>query len=290
MFKHIAIVGLGVMGGTFAKTLHHIFPHQFISAIDTNQDSINQALKDGVIVKGEQTNESILQEADLVIFTLYPHQLKPFMEENQSHFKSGALLTDVTGVKQKIIEEITPLIPKDVSFLFGHPMAGRESQGYAFGSETIFTNANYLLAETDTFDPLLLNEYIQLIKDLGFSKITWTTPHEHDASIAYTSQLPHVIAVSLINASLQPEKFLNFTGDSFKELTRIAKINGPLWQELFFHNKEELLKRIEEFEKELGILKQAIKTEDSAILLHKLEEAKNRRIAFEEGRKLNANH
>lgn len=286
MFKNIAIVGLGVMGGSFAKTLHHVFPNLPIAAIETNENSLNEALKEGVIFKGEKVNQTILQQADLVIFTLYPHQLKPFMEENQGNFKSGALLTDVTGVKQKIIEGILPLIPKNVSFLFGHPMAGRESQGYAFGSESIFTNANYLFVETNTFDPILVEEYLQLVKDLGFSKITWTTPLEHDSSIAYTSQLPHVIAVSLINASRHPEKFMNYTGDSFKELTRIAKINGPLWEELFFNNKEELLKRIHEFEKELDILKNAITNEDSPLLLEKLGEAKTRRLAFEKGRKL----
>ncbi len=286
MFKNIAIVGLGVIGGSFAKNLHHTFPEIIVNGIETNPASLNQALIDGVITKGEEKNQSILQQADLVIFTLYPHQIKNFIQQNQHFFKKGALLTDVTGVKEKIIEDISPIIPKDCSFLFGHPMAGRESQGYAFGSKDIFKQANYLLIETATFAPSLADTFSQLLKGMGFKTITWTTPKFHDEAIAYTSQLPHVLAVSLINSSSHPESFTPYTGDSFKELTRIAKINGPLWQELFFSNKASLLDKIEGFEKELAILKDALKNEDSPLLLEKLQEAKTRRLAFEKERHL----
>lgn len=282
MITHIALVGLGVIGGTFAKAIHaHAEDAYTVTAIDTNEDTLSAAARDGVIEYGETTNRTILQNADLVIISLYPKALKTFLETHQSDFKPGAIVTETSGIKQSVIAFIAPHIPPDIDFIFGHPMAGREKQGYAYSDAAVFHHANYLISPTESNIRENINWYAQFLKTLGFGRITEVTAHAHDALIGYTSQLTHAIAVALMNSDDTERDTYKYVGDSFRDLTRIANINGYLWSELFLENKEALLSSFDTFEQELKRLKTAIETDNIHDMQDIFRQSSQRRLVFE---------
>lgn len=260
----IVLVGLGVIGGSFGLALKEA-GYTSVYGIDTNKITLKKAKKLGIIQEGFTNGEEILSQADLVIFSLYPTLIAQFIQTHRENFKPMAILTDVTGIKQGIIEEVSPLLPDSVDFIFGHPMAGREKRGIDFANQAVFKDANYLLTPTAKNQENNLAFLEQLVKELGFKKITRITPQEHDQLIGFTSQLPHAIAVALVNSDTN-EKTGNFVGDSYRELTRIANINEELWSELFIGNKANLLEAIDLFEIELNKIKIAIDKNDTKTL------------------------
>ena len=142
--KKILIVGLGLLGGSYGRILKRFGFH--ISAITKEQSSIDYALKEGIIDEGRaEIDEKIIGEADLVIFALYPHVFTEWIEENQKYFKSGAIITDVTGVKRSIVYKIQDILREDVEFIAAHPMAGREVSGVENSTDKMFAGANYIV-------------------------------------------------------------------------------------------------------------------------------------------------
>lgn len=282
MKLNIALVGLGVIGGTFAKAIQAHAPGAYtVAAIDTHEDTLTQATRDGVIQYGETTNQTILQNADLVIISLYPQALKVFLETHRQDFKPGAIVTETSGIKQSVIEFITPHIPPDIDFIFGHPMAGREKQGYAYSDAAVFNHANYLISPTETNSRENLVWFSQFLKSLGLGRVTEVTAHAHDALIGYTSQLTHAIAVALMNSDDTERDTYKYVGDSFRDLTRIANINEYLWSELFLENKEALLASFDTFEHELQRLKTAIETDNIHDMQDIFRQSSQRRLVFE---------
>lgn len=282
MKQHIALVGLGVIGGTFAKAIHKHVPDTYtVTAIDKNPETLEQALADGVIQYGETTNRTILQRADIVIISLYPKALKVFLDTHHNDFKPGAIVTETSGTKQSLIAFIAPHIPPDIDFIFGHPMAGREKQGYPYADPAVFNNANYLITPTPANQEENLKWLSEFLQSLGFGRITEVTPEAHDALIGYTSQLTHAIAVALMNSDDPERDTYKYVGDSFKDLTRIANINEYLWSELFLENKEALLASFDTFESELQRLKTAIETDDIHEMQDIFRQSSARRNAFE---------
>ena len=279
----IAIVGLGVIGGSFAWALKKqtTFPVHLMG-IDHDQKTLDQALREGAIDEGEIKNQQILQKADLVIITLYPSDVVDFVETHQKDFKTGAILTDTTGVKGDLIDKIGACLPENVDFIFGHPMAGKESQGFAYADGDIFQDANYLITPIESNKQENIKFLTQLFKTLGFKRVSEVTPQLHDEMIAFVSQLCHIIAVSLINSDKPGRQTADFVGDTYRELTRIAKINAPLWNELFLYNKKELLTVMEGFQSQFNLLKEAIEQEDQETLIALLEEGMVRRTALEQ--------
>ncbi|ALV21113.1 prephenate dehydrogenase [Carnobacterium antarcticum] len=260
----IVLVGLGVIGGSFGLALKEA-GYTSVYGIDTNETTLKKAKKLGIIQEGFTDGEEILPQADLIIFSLYPTLIAQFIQSHPKKFKPNAILTDVTGIKQGIIKEISPLLPDSVDFIFGHPMAGREKRGIDFANQAVFKDANYLLTPTVKNQEKNLVFLEQLVKELGFKKVTRITPHEHDQLIGFTSQLPHAIAVALVNSDIN-EKTGDFVGDSYRELTRIANINEELWSELFIGNKSNLLEAIDLFETELTKIKVAVAENDTKTL------------------------
>lgn len=282
MKQHIALVGLGVIGGTFAKAIHKHAPDAYtVSAIDTNEEALKAALDDGVIAYGETKNRTILQNADLVIISLYPKALKTFLETHHQDFKPGAIVTETSGIKQSVIAFIAPHIPPDIDFIYGHPMAGREKQGYAYSDASVFNNANYLISPTEENNRENINWFTAFLKTLGFKRISEVTPPAHDALIGYTSQLTHAIAVALMNSDDSARDTYKYVGDSFRDLTRIANINEYLWSELFLENKEALLASFDTFEHELRRLKTAIETDNIQDMQDIFRQSSQRRLVFE---------
>ena len=251
--KKILIVGLGLLGGSYAKALKRFGFH--ISAITKEQSSIDYALKEKIVDEGTtEIDDKIIGEADLVIFALYPHVFVEWIRDNQHLLKSGALITDVTGVKGSVVYKIQDMLRSDVEFIAAHPMAGREVSGVENSTEKMFVGANYIVTPTAKNSPEAIQTCMELGRLLGFSNVTTLSPEEHDEMIGFLSQLTHCIAITLMTCN-DKENMEKFTGDSFRDLTRIARINDAMWSELFMENKDALLKQMTLFADKFNELK-----------------------------------
>ncbi len=258
--KKILIIGLGLLGGSYARVLKRFGFH--ISAITLEQGSIDFALKEGIIDQGStELDKRMIGEADLVIFALYPHVFVEWIEKNQGLLKSGAIITDVTGVKQSIVYQIQDMLRSDVEFIAAHPMAGREVYGVENSTDKLFVGANYIVTPTEKNTPDAIETCFELGRLLGFSNVTTLSPKEHDEMIGFLSQLTHCIAITLMTCN-DKENMEKFTGDSFRDLTRIARINDLMWSELFVANKSALLQQMNLFIDKFNELKKMLETED----------------------------
>jgi len=277
--KKILIVGLGLLGGSYAKVLKRFGFH--ISAITLEQSSIDYAVREGLIDEGSVSlDERMIGEADLVIFALYPHVFVEWIAQNQGLLKSGALITDVTGVKRSIVYQIQDMLRPDVEFIAAHPMAGREVSGVENSTDKMFVGANYIVTPTDKNTPDAIRTCMELGRLLGFSNVTTLSPEEHDEMIAFLSQLTHCIAVTLMTCN-DKENMEKFTGDSFRDLTRIARINDLMWSELFVANKDVLLDQMNLFMKKFNELKTMLETEDIDGMRNMMRHSTERRALFD---------
>jgi prephenate dehydrogenase len=277
--QKILIVGLGLLGGSYAKVLRRFGFH--ISAITLEQSSIDYAIREGLIDKGStEPDPRMIGEADLVIFALYPHVFVEWIEKHQHLFKSGALLTDVTGVKRSIVYRIQDMLRPDVEFIAAHPMAGREVSGVENSTDKMFIGANYIVTPTEKNTPEAIRTCIELGRLLGFSNVTTLTPEEHDEMIGFLSQLTHCIAITLMTCN-DKENMEKFTGDSFRDLTRIARINDLMWSELFVANKDVLLDQMNLFIDKFTELKTLLETEDVEGMRAMMRHSTERRALFD---------
>jgi len=277
--KKILIVGLGLLGGSYARVLKRFGFH--ISAITKEQSSIDYALGEGIIDEGStETDEEIIGKSDLVIFALYPHVFVEWIKENQKLLKSGAIITDVTGVKRSIVYKIQDILREDVEFIAAHPMAGREVSGVENSTDKMFQGANYIVTPTDKNTPEAINTCLELGRLLGFSNVTTLSPEEHDEMIGFLSQLTHCIAITLMTCN-DKENMEKFTGDSFRDLTRIARINDLMWSELFVANKDALLNQMDMFMNKFRELKIMLEAEDIDGMRKMMRHSTERRALFD---------
>lgn len=275
---NLLIVGLGLLGGSYAMGLTKKGYH--VNAIDINQLSIDYAIKHGYIEQGSTFDLDLIQQADFIIFGLYPKTMIDWIKTYQKYFKSGSILTDVCGVKCNVVDNVQSVLRDDVEFISSHPMAGKEVSGVKFSDDSIFKVANFIITPTEKNSSSAIRLLYELATILEFDHITELTPHQHDEMIGFVSQLTHVIAVSLMNTN-DNTHLVEYTGDSFRDLTRIAKINENLWSELFFLNKDNLIHEIDDFQKELNNLKQKLITEDSEGLKKLFIQSTARRKLFD---------
>lgn len=277
--KRFLIIGLGLLGGSYAMGLKkrgHI-----VSAIDINEASINYALEKGIIDEGAATADpNLISQADVIISGLYPKTIVGWISENQQYFKKNALITDVTGVKCSIIYKIQELLREDCEFIGSHPMAGKEVSGVQFADPSIFLPANLIITPTSKNTQAAIDFLYEVGIELRFNNICILTPEKHDEMIGYLSQLTHVIAVSLMNAN-DNSHLKEYTGDSFRDLTRIAKINENLWTELFLMNKDVLVNEITAFVDEINDFKQKLMAEDVDGMKQKFIQSTKRRKYFD---------
>ncbi|MFB9860520.1 prephenate dehydrogenase [Salinicoccus siamensis] len=273
---NIVIVGLGNIGGSFALNLAKHAPEHEVFGIDVDKEALLYAEQQNIISKGYQNPEEIIPKADLIIFSVYPGILKSLIEKYIPYMKENTIITDVTGVKRTLINQIEPLLPATVDFIFGHPMAGRENRGLHFSSAEVFEGANYLLTPTERNHSRNINTIKELVQQMGFKEVSLITPEFHDEVIGFTSQLAHVIALSLINSDDPKRETKRYTGDSYRDLTRITNINEALWPELFVMNKDYLMEHIERFKDQLNHLSDAIENEDFNAMKEMMIEARSR--------------
>lgn len=275
----VLIVGLGVMGGGYAQAL--TAQGYSVSCIVRTQKTLDYALQHKMVAKGAAYPDvALINEAELIVIALYPEATVQWIKENAVHFKSGVLVTDVTGVKSAVVERAQSLMPSGAEFISAHPMAGRESSGVEFSDPNVFVGANYIITPTEKNSEDAIEACSELGRVLGFGRISTLTPKKHDEMVAFLSQLTHCIAVTLMTCNQSPD-MERYTGDSFRDLTRIAKINDRMWSELFTENKEQLLRQMEAFEAEFCKLKTMIAQDDTEGMRAMMRLSTERRSRFD---------
>lgn len=277
--KKFLIVGLGLLGGSYAKGLKK--RGHFVSAIDIDEAAIHYALEHGIIDEGASfADPKCIGQADVIISGLYPKAIVQWIKENQQYFKPHTLISDVTGVKCSIIYDIQECLRQDCEFIGSHPMAGKEVSGVQYADPSIFLPANLIITPTAKNTQEAIDFLYEFGIELRFNNICILTPEKHDEMIGYLSQLTHVIAVSLMNAN-DNSHLKEYTGDSFRDLTRIAKINENLWTELFLMNKDVLVNEISAFVDEVNDFKMKLMNEDVEGMKQKFIQSTQRRKYFD---------
>lgn len=275
---NIGIIGLGLMGASFAKRLSPQ-KDKTIYGIDQNEQTIQTALELNIIKEGSTDPGKLIKKCNLIILALYPTMIKPWIEENQQYLESGTILMDISGVKTNIVEPVQAILREDLELISIHPMCGRESRGIDFAQADIFDNANYIIVPTNKNTPKAIEAAKQLGKDLRVKNISILSCEEHDRMIGFLSQLTHVIAVSLMNTH-DNSHLVEYTGDSFRDLTRIATINEDLWSELFLLNKDILLDEIDQFLNATKHFRDSLEKEDIDEMKRLFIQSTNRRKLF----------
>lgn len=278
----ILIVGLGLLGGSYAMALKK--QGYAVTAIARRQETIDYALSHGIIDSGSAfVDESLIKDADLIVFSLYPNVFKQWIKDNGALIRPGTVITDVTGVKGCVVYEIQSLLPTGVEFISAHPMAGRESSGIEYSDDAIFRGANYIVVPTDANTERGIEMCKSLGETIGARDISVLTPEKHDEMIAFLSQLTHCIAISLMCACDAPD-LERYTGDSFRDLTRIANINDEMWSELFLLNKSVLLKEMDSYRTSFDALYDTIKNGDREKMREMMRLSTERRKKFDKNR------
>ena len=279
---NILIVGLGLMGGSYAMALSKKgIP---VRAITLNQSDIDYAIERKMIVRGAtEVTPALVGSADILISALYPTTFIKWIEENQKYLTPGTLITDVSGVKGSVVGKIQSILRPDLEFIPAHPMAGREKSGIEFSDDSVFQGANYIVTPTEKNTPEAIETCKELGRLLGFSRISVLSVDEHDDMIAFLSQLTHCIAVTLMTCN-DNEGMEKYTGDSFRDLTRIAKINDLMWSELFLMNREQLLKQMDDFAAEFGRFRKLLEDGDREGMRAVMREAGARRSKFDKNK------
>ena len=273
------IVGLGLLGGSYAKALKK--QGFSVEAVTRSQSTIDYALEQGIIDGGAAfPDPEIIGRADFVVLAMYPQTLLDWVKEHQRHFKPGALITDVTGVKTCVVEPVQQMLRPDVEFIAAHPMAGRETLGVRNADDSIFWGANYIVTPTEKNTPQAIEACEELGRVLGFARVSRLTPEKHDEMIGFVSQLTHAIAVALMTCN-DIEGLEKYTGDSFRDLTRIAKINDEMWSELFLANREALLEQMDQFTAQFAVMRQQLAAGDREGMRDVMRRSTVRRKALE---------
>ena len=257
----ILIVGLGLIGGAYAKKLSELGYEVYGS--NHRVEAIEFAKEHNYIKEGNVDPTKYINNVDVIILGTYPSHILSFLNEYKSLFRKDLLITDVTGVKSNYIEEATE-ISYPATYLAHHPMAGREKKGIKYSNEVSFSKANFIITPISgrKYDDKFIDILKKIGSDLDFKNISILDTKSHDYMIGYTSQLAHAMAVALVNSDKKPDTKL-YIGDSYRDLTRIAMINETLWSELFFENKKFLIENIDNFTEELSKIKKALVDDDS---------------------------
>ena len=277
--KKILIVGLGLIGGSYAAALSQ--NGWEVGAIDPDAQAIVFSEKAGFIRHGRTEPEAeYVGQFDIVVFALYPHVLLEWLEKYGPWLRDGALATDVTGVKSGVVEKAQALLFPRVEFIGAHPMAGREVSGVENARADLFRGANYIVTPTPSNSEEAIACCEALGQTLGARNISRLTPKEHDEMIGFLSQLTHCIAVALMTCK-ESRHLVDYTGDSFRDLTRIAKINENMWTELFLWNREELLSQMDLFIAHFAKLRDALAQGDEETMKDMMRLSTERRRYFD---------
>lgn len=275
----ILIVGLGMIGGSYAAALSA--GGYETGAVDTDETALSYAKQRGWIRDGRTfADGDFIKKYRLIVFALYPAAMLGWIRENQKFIAKGVLLTDVSGVKRATVYAIQNMLRPDLEFIGAHPMRGKEESGVRHADRRIFEGGNYIVTPTANNTETAIETCAALGNAIGARRISLLSPEKHDEMIGFVSQLTHCIAMALM-ACKDPAELADYTGDSFRDLTRIAKINETLWSELFFENKDELLAQINLFSEKFSEIARFIETNDETGLKNAMKLSSARRALFD---------
>ncbi len=265
----ITVVGLGLIGGSLAKTIKKHTDHT-VYGVDIDKETINMAVSQGAI--DSETDD--LGLADITIVALYPVATIDYIKANASRFKKGSIVIDTCGIKKAITDGVSEILAEnDVTFIGVHPMAGREFSGFAYALDNLFDNASFIITPTEYVSETKLNFLTDFAYAIGFKKVVTATPKEHDEIIAFTSQLAHVVSNGYIKSPTHLKQ-LGFSAGSFQDLTRVAKLNEDMWTPLFLMNKEPLCFEINNLIDRLTEYRDAIQNDDADTLRQLLRDGR----------------
>lgn len=275
--KTIAIVGLGLIGGSFARAFKK-YTDYIVIGFNRTRSTAELALEQGAIdAIGTEEN---LKEADVVLLSMYPKVSCDFVEQHIDCFKPGCIITDDCGIKSYLVERLTGLCKAHgLYYVGGHPMAGREVSGYKASSADLYKGASMLIVPTEASIPDIVHEVKHMFAAIGFSQLVITTPEHHDRMIAYTSQLCHIVSSAYIKSPSEMEH-KGYSGGSYRDLTRVAYLNETMWTELFIENKKPLVAEIDEMIRHLTEYRDAIDQEDADTLFSLLRDGRLRKEQF----------
>lgn len=267
---NIAIVGLGIIGGSLAKAFTSYTGHRVIG-INRSEATAQRALSEGAI--HEVGTRQTLASADVVYMCTYPKHIISFVEENAAYFKKGCIITDVCGIKSEICPSLTQICRNNgLVYVGSHPMAGKEKYSYDASEAELFKNASYIVVPCGA-DSESVNTVVSLAKEIGFGIIRMATPQEHDRMIAFTSQVPHALACAYVmSPSCLNHK--GFSAGSYRDVSRVAAINENLWTDLFLSNQEPLSEELGILIQNLTVIKNAVDSGNGDELRELLKESR----------------
>lgn len=259
---NILICGLGLIGASLAKTLKKNTDHTVLGWNRTSSVT-EKALRDGVIDRTGDI-DSLMAEADITFINFYPEAIVPFIVEHKNSFKNDSIVSDSCGIKTKICRALEKE-KLDFYFIGAHPMAGREVGGYDNSLDTLYDKASFIVTPVDGTPRNKIDALVGLAQGMGFARTVVTTPEHHDEMIAFTSQIAHVLACSYVLSPLAPSH-AGYSAGSYRDVSRVARINADMWADLFIDNKEALVREIDDLVSNLMQFKYNIVNEDSPAL------------------------
>ena len=281
MIETAGVVGLGLIGGSMAKAIRK-YTDCTLLGYDTDGAVLSRALDEGVVSAALTPDR--LAECELVIIALYPQATVEYVAANRERFRKGGLVMDCGGVKGVVCTPLEEVV-RDAGFWFvgGHPMAGIERSGYQSAFPELFQGASLILTPYPGTPRSCLDGIWEFARQLGFSRLQPSTPAEHDHIIAYTSQLAHVVSCAYVGSPSAPN-FEGFSAGSFKDMTRVAKLNEEMWTELFLENREALVREIDTLVEELAAFAYTIRRGDRERLKDMLRHAREIKEAIDKDR------
>ncbi|MBO4383125.1 MAG: prephenate dehydrogenase [Clostridia bacterium] len=273
--RTVGIVGLGLIGGSMAKTVKkHTIARVYACDLDPNAMAL---AREAGAIDGELTNETI-RECDVLLIAIAPQDLVRWVRDNAALIPKSTILVDLCGVKRYIYDNVSP-IAREHGFLYvgGHPMAGKEVSGFANADMDLYRDASMILCPDETATEEAIDDLKAFFLALGFGEIVFSTPEEHDRIIAYTSQLAHATSSAYIKSPTSRQR-MGFTAGSYKDMTRVARLDPEMWTQLFMANRDHMIEELQELVDNLAGYLDALKADDSALLKKLLEEGRDLKI------------
>ena len=276
----IAIIGLGLIGGSLAKTIKLHTDHRIFGS-DTSPETVKDAKRMGVI--DAELDEEKLRGCAIILVALYPADIVTWVSTHASYFAPDSLVIDCGGVKRAVVDGVAPIASgARWHFIGGHPMAGREYTGFRYAQDDLFDHASMILTPLPEEELSVLQRARDFFMDIGFRRVQFTTPEQHDQMIAYTSQLAHIVSSAYVKCPLAP-RHKGFSAGSFADMTRVARLKEDLWTELFLDNREPLLTEINGLISRLQEYADALQASDAPRLEAMLRDGRLIKEALEEG-------
>ena len=275
-----AVIGLGMIGGSLAYALRG-FRCGVVVGCDINPQICAEAEKQGAVSKAYTRAEDAVKDADLVVFCTYPNTIPRLVEETCRYFKAGTVVSDVCGIKTELAQKLERLLPPGVDYVGGHPMAGKETEGFLNATPELFWMTGFIVTPSKDARPESIALVREMAEYIGATRIAVASYQEHDSVIAYTSDLMH-IAASALCLDFHSDMNRAYTAGAFRDCTRIANINPKLWTELFLSNRENTLKEIQRYMESLNRIFEALKEKDGTSLEQLLAQVRKNKLYMQE--------